>query len=122
MRKNNLSTLSTPPTAAELQALASSRYAFATLAKRYGEEVATQVGILRDPDTHELTAAEAARLQPAPRRRRRGKQKAPVKVLISLRLDADVVERLRASGAGWQTRLNALLRETVFGKEEQGTR
>jgi uncharacterized protein (DUF4415 family) len=33
------------------------------------------------------------------------------KQLISLRLDADVVERFRATGEGWQTRINAALRD-----------
>lgn len=32
------------------------------------------------------------------------------KVPVSIRLDADVVERLRAFGGGWQTRVNAILR------------
>ena len=35
------------------------------------------------------------------------------KVAISLRLDADVLEILRGSGRGWQTRLNAHLRQAV---------
>jgi len=33
-----------------------------------------------------------------------------------MRIDADVLAVLKASGRGWQTRLNALLREAV----EQG--
>lgn len=32
---------------------------------------------------------------------------------ISLRLDDDLVKALRASGKGWQTELNALVREAV---------
>ncbi|MCO6417656.1 BrnA antitoxin family protein [Siccirubricoccus sp. KC 17139] len=32
------------------------------------------------------------------------------KVAVSLRLDADLVEEFRASGRGWQTRINAILR------------
>ncbi|HEV7229212.1 BrnA antitoxin family protein [Brevundimonas sp.] len=32
------------------------------------------------------------------------------KVPVSLRLDADVVERFRATGDGWQSRINELLR------------
>jgi uncharacterized protein (DUF4415 family) len=32
------------------------------------------------------------------------------KVPVSIRLDAVVVERLRAFGSGWQTRVNAILR------------
>ena len=117
MAKNKLPALSTPPTEPELRLLAGSRYAFSTLAAHYGEEVAIQVGIRRDPDNPELTAEDIAAMRPARRRRGRGKQKAPLKVLISLRLDADLVERFRASGAGWQTRLNTLLRQTVFGEE-----
>lgn len=32
---------------------------------------------------------------------------------VTIRLDADVVERLRAGGRGWQTRANAMLRKAV---------
>ncbi len=32
---------------------------------------------------------------------------------VTLRLDADLLERFRSSGAGWQTRLNATLRKAV---------
>ena len=45
--------------------------------------------------------------------RTRGKQKSPTKVAISIRLDADIVRHLQASGAGWQTRLNRFLREAL---------
>jgi uncharacterized protein (DUF4415 family) len=30
---------------------------------------------------------------------------------VTLRLDADLLERFRASGAGWQSRINAALRK-----------
>ena len=33
------------------------------------------------------------------------------KKLISLRLDPDVIERFRATGPGWQSRINTALRE-----------
>jgi uncharacterized protein (DUF4415 family) len=33
------------------------------------------------------------------------------KKLISLRLDADVIERFRATGDGWQSRINETLRK-----------
>jgi uncharacterized protein (DUF4415 family) len=42
-------------------------------------------------------------------RRGRGPQKAPTKQLISLRLDVDVVQKFRATGKGWQARMNATL-------------
>ena len=46
-------------------------------------------------------------------RGQRGKQKAPTKELISLRVDRDVVEAYRATGRGWQTRANEALRAHV---------
>lgn len=48
--------------------------------------------------------------------RTRGRQKAPTKIPVSLRLDPDVVEELRKGGPGWQTRLNAILRERLLPK------
>ncbi len=45
--------------------------------------------------------------------RRRGAQKTPVKVPTTIRLDADVLEALKASGKGWQTRVNDALRDLV---------
>ena len=32
---------------------------------------------------------------------------------VTLRLDADLLERFRATGAGWQSRINATLRKAV---------
>ena len=43
-------------------------------------------------------------------RRVRGKQKAPTKQLVSLRLDRAVIEAFQADGPGWQSRMNAALR------------
>ncbi len=34
------------------------------------------------------------------------------KISVTLRLDRDVVERFKATGAGWQTRINAALRKS----------
>ena len=41
----------------------------------------------------------------------RGAQKAPVKKRITIRLSHDVVERFQASGSGWQTRVDAALKD-----------
>jgi uncharacterized protein (DUF4415 family) len=41
----------------------------------------------------------------------RGAQKAPTKERITVRLSADVVQTFRATGEGWQTRLDAALRD-----------
>ena len=48
---------------------------------------------------------ERRRGQPA------GSVKADAKVAINLRVDPDVLAALRATGPGWQTRVNAILRE-----------
>ncbi len=45
--------------------------------------------------------------------KRRGPQKAPTKVQISIRLDPDVLDALKSGGKGWQSRLNAALRELL---------
>lgn len=45
--------------------------------------------------------------------RSRGAQKAPTKMPVSLRLSRDVVERFKADGPGWQTRMDQALRKAV---------
>ena len=42
---------------------------------------------------------------------KRGPQKAPTKVLVSMRLSRDVVQALRATGDGWQVRADEALRQ-----------
>jgi uncharacterized protein (DUF4415 family) len=44
----------------------------------------------------------------------RGPQKTPTKVQVTVRLDRDVVEQLRAARPGWQTRANEILRRSVL--------
>ena len=44
----------------------------------------------------------------------RGRPKlAATKPMLSMRTDQDILDHLRASGKGWQTRVNALLRDAV---------
>jgi len=43
--------------------------------------------------------------------RTRGPQKAPTKERVTIRLSRDVVERFRATGEGWQTRVDAALKD-----------
>jgi uncharacterized protein (DUF4415 family) len=69
-------------------------------------------------DIPELTDEELVRadLHEGGKLIRRGRppsetRKQPVKI----RLDRDLVAALRASGPGWQTRINTLLREAVLG-------
>lgn len=62
------------------------------------------------PDNPPLDAAFLAGMQPS--RRGRPKLEAP-KVEVKIRLDAKIVEYLRGSGPGWQTRVNAVLGQLV---------
>ena len=92
------------------------------------EEAAIQQGIAADPDAAEWTDADFARVQPAflvvpeiveaHARRKRGPQRKPTKVLVSIRLDPDIVQMLKASGARWQTRANDLLRAALAAERE----
>jgi len=53
------------------------------------------------------------RLQRVLSNRKRGQQNAPKKVPVSIRLSPDVVEAFRSSGAGWQTRVDEILRAHI---------
>lgn len=78
------------------------------------EDAAITAAAMSDPDARPLTDEEWARVLPTVRR---GRPPAEVqRPMLSMRVDPDVLEKLRASGKGWQTRLNAVLREAV----EQG--
>ena len=46
-------------------------------------------------------------------KRGRGPQKAPTKVLTTVRLDADVLAFFKAQGSGYQTRINDELRKVA---------
>jgi uncharacterized protein (DUF4415 family) len=60
---------------------------------------------------------QAAILAAFPRTKLRGKQRAPTKAQVTLRLDRDIVDHFRATGAGWQSRINAALRDIVGAKQ-----
>jgi uncharacterized protein (DUF4415 family) len=70
------------------------------------EEAAIQRGIAVDADTFEPTESEMAQMK----RRGRPRSERP-KVAVTVRYDAEVIERFRASGEGWQTRMNDVLLE-----------
>lgn len=66
-----------------------------------------------DPDDFDATEAEVEAALAERRTRTRGPQRAPIKQPVTIRLDADLAEHFRASGHGWQTRLNDLLRRAA---------
>jgi len=73
------------------------------------EDAAINAAALSDPDAQPLSDAELAHLRPA-----RGRPPATIKrPMLSMRVDPDVLAHLRASGKGWQTKVNALLRQAV---------
>jgi uncharacterized protein (DUF4415 family) len=75
------------------------------------EDAAVNRGIAADPDTYELSAREIAELKPLGTTRRMGRPpKEKPKEQVSVRYDADVLEAFRATGEGWQTRMNDALR------------
>ena len=73
------------------------------------EDAAINAGIAADPDTVELTAEDIAAMRPLRGRPRLAQPKAS----LSMRVDADVLAAFKSSGPGWQTRINALLRDAV---------
>ena len=80
----------------------------------------------KDGEVRELTAEDCRHFRPTSevlpelvklwrKRGERGPQKAPTKKQVTLRLDKDVVDRFRATGAGWQSRMNEALRKARVG-------
>jgi uncharacterized protein (DUF4415 family) len=77
----------------------------------------------KTPTTPKWTAEDFARARPAAEvapdlvaawRCARKPQKKPTKELVSPRIERKVLERLRATGPGWQTRVNDMLRAAVL--------
>ncbi|HVA15976.1 MAG TPA: BrnA antitoxin family protein [Stellaceae bacterium] len=71
------------------------------------EEAAINAGMAADSDTYELTDAEFKRLRPVRGRPRSPSRKQP----ITIRVSPDVLAQFKAAGRGWQTRMDAALRE-----------
>ena len=84
------------------------------------EEARLQAGIAADPDNPEWSDEDFARAKPAAEvlppnlfaalTRPRGRPKADeTKVPVKLRLDRAAVDAFKATGPGWQTRMNDTL-------------
>ncbi len=63
-------------------------------------------------DAPELTAEQLAQLKPSHYRNMANYK--PIKKTVNVRLDADVIEWLQGEGKGYQTRMNAILREAML--------
>ncbi len=87
------------------------------------EEARINAGIATDRDSPEWTDEDFSRALPASQffspkvyaqlcaMRQRGPKTKPLKVPTTIRFDADLLAMLKASGKGWQTRVNEAVRE-----------
>jgi uncharacterized protein (DUF4415 family) len=60
-----------------------------------------------------LSQADLIRNGKVVRRGKRGPQKAPTKKLVSLRLSPEVIDHFKATGPGWQTRIDSTLLKSI---------
>lgn len=68
-----------------------------------------------DPDAQPLTPAQLKAM--VPMRALRGRPKSESKkLLVSVRYSPEVLEYFRSTGAGWQARMDGVLREYVSAK------
>ncbi len=72
------------------------------------EDAAITAAALSDPDAQPLTDMQLKAMRPMGRPR-----VAHPKAPLTMRVDVDVLVALRSTGQGWQTRVNALLRDAV---------
>ena len=96
------------------------------------EDRRINAGIAADPDNPEwsdrdfVDAKSAAEMMPpevyASLTKRRGRPPGskPAKVLVTLRVEPDVLAALRATGAGWQSRASTLLAEMAQRRMTEG--
>jgi uncharacterized protein (DUF4415 family) len=75
------------------------------------EDAAIAAAALADPDAVPFTDAEWEQVKPLVRRGR--PLGSGTKTQVTLRLDAEVLEKFKASGDGWQTRINEALKSWV---------
>jgi uncharacterized protein (DUF4415 family) len=77
------------------------------------EDEAIIEAALDDPDALPTTEAEWEAARPVMRIGRTGRPAytAPKKAPVTLRLDVDVLAALKATGRGWQTRVNDAMRD-----------
>jgi uncharacterized protein (DUF4415 family) len=91
------------------------------------EDALINAGIAADPDAFELSDEWFDKAKPAKDffppetfnalvalKKNRGRPKvADPKVFTAIRLDADLVDAFKSTGKGWQTRINAALRQFI---------
>lgn len=94
------------------------------MTRKHRTEDQIQRMIVSDPDAPEATDDQLAQAKPfseafpaladAMRKNVGGRPKSDnPKVAVSLRLDQEIVARFKATGPGWQTRINDVLRDAA---------
>ncbi len=63
-----------------------------------------------DPEDRDVTAEALEHALAERRARLRGLQRSPTKKQVTLRLDPEVLDKFRATGRGWQARMNDVLK------------
>jgi uncharacterized protein (DUF4415 family) len=81
-----------------------------TIRLTVAEDAAITAAALADPDAQPLSDRELALFRVMPGR---PKSRTPVKIATTIRFDADLLAALKASGRGWQTRVNEAMREWI---------
>ena len=71
--------------------------------------------IIYDEDSPRLSKEQLEQFRPAREIHPEWFNITPKKKRISILIDIDVLETLKSEGKGYQTRINSILRETVFG-------
>jgi uncharacterized protein (DUF4415 family) len=67
----------------------------------------------------EVLPPELLAILPKRKPGQRGPQRTPVKKKISLRVDAEVLAHYKATGPGWQSRVNEALKKAALGKSSR---
>jgi uncharacterized protein (DUF4415 family) len=83
---------------------------------KVGYTQADMEAVSDNPEWTEETTARAKSFDetfPDIARRVRGRQKAPTKKQVTLRLDARVIDHFKATGEGWQSRMNEALKKAA---------
>ena len=93
----------TPPKQSRADALAIANKALAAMTDE--EDAGIMVAAEADPDAQPTDVVSRRKVGRPPLAR--------PKRAVQLRLDADVLDRFRADGDGWQTRMNEALRKAV---------
>lgn len=92
------------------------------------EEEEIKRGIAADPDAYELDDEWFKRARPAAevhpelveqwRKAQEKGQKIPMKAIVSIRLDPDLVKHFQDTGPDWESCINEILRRAAFGSQE----